>query len=139
MKKKSKKRKKKIVIKKFRLLVFLSIIIAAIILISTNVQEKQKQSKAINTVSTYMSYINESKYDEMYKMLASTSKNNITEEQFIERNQGIYEQLEVSGVTVSNMTEEEENRKNQNRIYNKYGNISRKSNFCKYYKTYWRR
>ena len=109
MKKKSKKHKK-IVIKKMRVISFLTIIITAIILISINIQEKQRQSKAMDTVNTYISYINESKYDEMYKMLATTSKNNIEEEKFIERNQKIYEQLEVSDVKVSNMNEEDENR-----------------------------
>ena len=50
----------------------------------------------------------------MYKMLSASSKNTITEEDFIERNRTIYEQLEARNVRTSNMEEEDENRKNKN-------------------------
>ena len=113
---KKKKKRKKIRLKKIRVITILSIIIFAIMLLSYNIKIVQKQTKEEETVSRYMSYINEAKYSEMYKMLATISKNNITEEAFIERNQTIYEQLEVSNVQTSNMKEEEENRKNKGKL-----------------------
>lgn len=111
MKKKSKKNKKKIVIRKLMTIVVLIIIIAIMILLCVN-NGSSKQTKAMETVSKYMSYINEKKYDEMYEMLALSSKKNITKENFIERNENVYNRLEANHVKVSEMKEEEENRKN---------------------------
>ena len=112
MKKKRKKSKKKIKLKKIRIIAFLAIIIIAVVLIFHN-QNTHKQTRAMSVVDKYISYINEAKYDEMYKMLSASSKNTITENDFIERNRTIYEQLEARNVTTSNMEEEDENRKNK--------------------------
>ncbi len=96
---------------KIKIISIFVLIILAIILLFCNVQGNQKQTKEMETVSQYMSYINEAKYAQMYAMLASTSKKSITEEEFIEKHQAIYEQLEASNIQTSNMKEEEENRK----------------------------
>lgn len=112
MKKKRKKSKKKVKLKKIRIIAILVIIIIAIILIFHS-QSGERQTKAMSIVDKYISYINEGKYDEMYKMLSASSKNTITEEDFIERNKTIYEQLEARNITTSNMEEEDENRKNK--------------------------
>lgn len=109
---KKKKKRRKIRLKKMRIITIFLVIIFATILLSSNIQKTRKQTKEGETVSTYISYINEAKYAEMYKMLAETSKKSITEEEFIEKNQTIYEQLEASNVQTSNMKSEEENRKN---------------------------
>lgn len=110
MNKKGKKRK--IRIKKARILALLCIIMFAIIFIFRSVNGgKENLSKAMKTVSTYMSYINEEKYEEMYELLDTSSKKKITKEEFIARNKEIYESLEATSVTVSDMKEEElENR-----------------------------
>ncbi len=113
MKKKRKKSKKKIKLKKMRIIAILVIIIIAAVLIFHS-QNGRKQTKAMSVLDKYISYINETKYDEMYKMLSASSKNTITEEDFIERNRTIYEQLEARNVRTSNMEEEDENRKNKN-------------------------
>ena len=110
MKKKSSNKKKKILIKKMKIISFLVIILASLILLLCFVFGKPKLSKAMNTVNTYMSYINDAKYDEMYSMISNTS--NISKDEFIDRNKTIYESLEANSVTLSNMSEEEENRKN---------------------------
>lgn len=136
---KKKKKKRKIMMQKVKIISIFVLIILATILLFCNVQGNQKQTKEMEIVSRYMSYINESKYAEMYAMLSDASKKSITETDFIEKHQMIYEQLEASNVQTSNMKEEEENRENQSYIYNKYGNLSWKSNICKYYETYKRR
>lgn len=106
-------KKKRVKIKKIRLigiLVVIMIIIAfGIVLFSAS--GEVKLTKAMNTVSTYMSYINESKYDEMYAMLSENSKASVTKEEFITRNQTIYNEIEANNVSVYNMAEEEENGK----------------------------
>ena len=95
---------------KIKIISIFVIVILMIILLFCNVQGNQKQTKEMETVTRYMSYINEEKYAEMYAMLASTSKKTITEADFIEKHQTIYEQLEASNVQTRNMKEEEENR-----------------------------
>lgn len=134
MKKKSKKNKKKIVIRKIITMIVLITIIAIIILLCVN-NLNSKQTKAMETVSKYMSYINEKKYDEMYEMLASSSKKNITKENFIEKNEDIYNRLEASHVEVSDMKEEEENRKNKDSVQNKHGNNGGFIKVFQYYQT----
>lgn len=112
MKKKGKKRK--IRIKKTRLFTILGVILLGAILIFCDFGgDKNKETASMKAVSTYMSLAAEEKYDEMYELLDITSKKKITKEDFVKRNKEIYESLEATGMTVSNMTEEElENRKN---------------------------
>lgn len=117
MKKKGKKRK--IRIKKTRLFTVLGTIAIGLILIFVDFGEsKDKQTASMKVVSDYMSLASEEKYDDMYQLLDSTSQKKITKEDFVKRNKEIYESLEATGMTVSNMTEEElENRKNQSNVH----------------------
>ena len=71
----------KIKLKKMRIIAILVIIIIAAVLIFHS-QNGRKQTKAMSVLDKYISYINETKYDEMYKMLSASSKNTITEEDF---------------------------------------------------------
>lgn len=48
---------------------------------------------------TYMSYIQEKKYEEMYQMLDVEASGQISEEDFIKRNFAIYEGIEIQNVT----------------------------------------
>lgn len=116
--KKGKKTKKKIAMKKLKIKLFLILIIALIIFAVIRLtNEEVHLTKAMKTLDTYMSYINEAKYDEMYEMLSESSKKNITKENFIARNEEMYGQIEASSITVSNMSEEDENRKSKDSIY----------------------
>lgn len=98
-------KKKKIRINKIRFITILSIIIAIIAFIYIMLV-KDKPTKAMNTVSTYMSYINEEKYAEMYDMISDSAKKNISKEDFITRNKSIYDDLEASSIVVRDMEEE---------------------------------
>lgn len=131
MKKKSKK-SKKILMKKMRVIAVFVIVIVAIILLI--IPMGNKETKAMKFVDTYISYINEAKYEEMYNMITSNSKGNISQEDFINKNKGVYGELEASNVTVYNMSEEEENRKNKNNIHNKDEYNCRSFRICKYHK-----
>ena len=51
-------------------------------------------------LKSYMNYITEQKYDEMYKMIDISKSNNITQENFVERNSGIYEGIEVKNMSI---------------------------------------
>ena len=116
--KKGKKSKKKILIKKIRIILILIILILITVFIYKSINGSNKLTKAMSTVDKYMSYLNESKYSEMYDMLTVGTKRNITKEDFITRNEEIYGQIEASSITVSNMSEEEqENRKSKSYIY----------------------
>lgn len=61
----------------------------------------------METVATFMSYINDRQYEAMYDMLSESAKKSTTKEEFIERNETVYNDLEVSQVNISNMKEEE--------------------------------
>lgn len=134
-----KKKRKKTTINKARVLAVLLIIIAiiaAIIFIFRSVGEENPQSKPVSTVSTYMSYINDAKYEEMYELLDSSSKNNVTKEEFIAKNETIYSQLQASGIKVSDVKEgETENRKSKGYFFNTDANNSGRTKLCKYCKT----
>lgn len=114
MKKKS-KRSKKINKKKFirsiRIITILSIVIILAIVILCCSGVLNKQSEPVKTLIAYMSYINEENYAAMYDMLSNNSKDRITKETFIERNQNIYNRLEANNVHLSDITEQEENGK----------------------------
>ncbi len=140
MKKKKKKyNKKKLIIK--RMFLFVILIILAIICFFVFQKEDTQIlfSGPMRTLSEYVSYINEGDYEKMYDMISTSSKNKVTKEAFIEKNKTIYEQLEAKNVDVSDMKEEEENRKNEGSIYKYHGYNSWKCHICKYRKTCKRR
>ena len=56
----------------------------------------------------YISLINEQKYEEMYAMLTEESKTQISQEDFIKRNQNIYEGIEMTDMKAEITTVEEE-------------------------------
>lgn len=107
-----KKKKKKIVIKKLIILIFFASLIGMIAFININNNNEEKRSEAMEALNTYMCYINDGKYEEMYNMLSNESKKDITKEDFVSLNKTVYEQIEASHILLSNMEEEEEVRKN---------------------------
>ena len=61
-------------------------------------------------MQTFASYINDKKYEDMYSLLSSKSKANISEEDFIKRNKNIYEGIEAENFSVDIQSIENENK-----------------------------
>ena len=58
---------------------------------------------------SYITLINEQKYEEMYAMLTEESKLQISQEDFIKRNKNIYEGIEMTNMEIEITSVEEEN------------------------------
>ena len=88
--------------KKFIIIVISIILILAIsvgIGITIYFNNKPK-NKPEDVLQTFASYINDKKYEDMYSLLSSKSKANISEEDFIKRNKNIYEGIEAKNFSV---------------------------------------
>ena len=59
---------------------------------------KEKLEEVLNT---YISYINEQNYEAMYEKLSNSSKESISQEDFITRNQNIYEGIDSSNIKIN--------------------------------------
>ena len=59
---------------------------------------KEKPEEVLNT---YISYINEQNYEAMYEKLSNSSKESISQEDFITRNQNIYEGIDSSNIKIN--------------------------------------
>lgn len=66
----------------------------------------------------YISLINEQKYEEMYAMLTENSKAQISQEDFIERNQNIYEGISMTNMKSETVLIEDEDSKTKAINYN---------------------
>lgn len=98
--------------KKFIIIVISIILILAIsvgIGITIYFNNKPK-NKPENVLQTFASYINDKKYEDMYSLLSSKSKANISEEDFIKRNKNIYEGIEAKNFSVDIQSIENENK-----------------------------
>ena len=77
--------------------VIIGIIITVILMIAIIVgivvmnMPKEKPEEVLNR---YFSYINEQNYEAMYEELSNPSKENVSREDFITRNQNIYEGID---------------------------------------------
>lgn len=67
---------------------------------------------------TYISFINEQKYEEMYEMLTVDSKTQISQEDFIKRNKNIYNGIDMTNMKAEITSVEEENSTTQKISYN---------------------
>jgi len=67
---------------------------------------------------SYISLINEQKYEEMYAMLTEDSKKQISQEDFIKRNKNIYEGLDMTEMKVDVISVEEEETSIRKMSYN---------------------
>ena len=65
-------------------------------------------TKPDDLLVTYMSYIQEKKYEEMYQMLDVEASGQISEEDFIKRNSAIYEGIEIQNMTTTIISYNEE-------------------------------
>ena len=98
--------------KKFIIIVISIILILAIsvgIGITIYFNNKPK-NKPENVLQTFASYINDKKYEDMYSLLSSKSRANISEEDFIKRNKNIYEGIETENFSVDIQSIENENK-----------------------------
>lgn len=98
--------------KKFIIIVISIILILAIsvgIGITIYFNNKPK-NKPENVLQTFASYINDKKYEDMYSLLSSESKANISEKDFIKRNKNIYEGIEAKNFSVDIQSIENENK-----------------------------
>lgn len=98
---------KKIIIIVISIILILAISVGIGITIYFNNKPKNKPE---DVLQTFASYINDKKYEDMYSLLSSKSKANISEEDFIKRNKNIYEGIEAENFSVDIQSIENENR-----------------------------
>lgn len=98
---------KKIIIIVISIILILAISVGIGITIYFNNKPKNKPEDVLQVLA---SYINEKKYEEMYSLLSSKSKANISEEDFIKRNKNIYEGIEAENFSVDIQSIENENK-----------------------------
>lgn len=58
------------------------------------------KEKPEDILKTYISLINEQKYDEMYNMISNESKSQISQEEFVKRNKNIYEGIDAYDIKI---------------------------------------
>ena len=94
--------------KKVLISILVVLAIAIIVAVAIFVVNRNKV-KPEDTLYTYISLINEQKYDEMYQMLSSDSKSEISQEDFVTRNKNIYNGIDAVNVKVevSNVEKED--------------------------------
>ena len=98
---------KKIIIIVISIILILAISVRIGITIYFNNKPKNKPE---DVLQTFASYINDKKYEDMYSLLSSKSKANISEEDFIKRNKNIYEGIEAENFSVDIQSIENENK-----------------------------
>ena len=98
---------KKIIIIVIIIILILAISVGIGITIYFNNKPKNKPE---DVLQTFASYINDKKYEDMYSLLSSKSKANISEEDFIKRNKNIYEGIEAENFSVDIQSIENENK-----------------------------
>lgn len=96
---------------------FIIIVISIILILAISVEigitiyfNNKPKNKPENVLQTFASYINDKKYEDMYSLLSSKSKANISEEDFIKRNKNIYEGIEAKNFSVDIQSIENENK-----------------------------
>lgn len=75
----------------------------------------RNREKAEDTVKEYFAYLSEGKYDQMYALLDSESRSAYSEEDFISRNQNIYEGIGASDIRVD-VPEDEDSRREDTEV-----------------------
>ena len=87
--------------KKTIMWIIIAIVVIATIIgtIATFVITKNS-NKPENIWQQYISYINEQKYEEMYELLTEDSKTKISKEDFIKRNENIYDGIDMTDMKI---------------------------------------
>ena len=86
---------KKTVIIAIAIILAIAIIAGVIFIINKNTPKPEE------TLSTYISLLNEQKYEEMYNMISENSKTQISQEDFIKRNKNIYEGIDAYDIKIT--------------------------------------
>ncbi len=95
--------------KKIIIIVCLIIIIAILIGVYVYISN-MPQNEPQNVLESYISQINEKNYEGLYDLISSTSKENISKEDFINRNKNIYEGIDSANIKIEiNNIEKEQN------------------------------
>lgn len=81
--------------------VLLVLLIASAVLFFLRESRISFQMQAEECVRTYMKHIEKQEYEEMYAMTADADGDNISKEEFIERNSRIYQGMEISDFKIS--------------------------------------
>ena len=124
MRKKKRKKHTKIITK---IVLFSGILIGGgigiVTIMNCNVPEKR--------LMEYMKYIEKGEYEQMYAMLDQKKSSMNSKEEFIERNSKIYEGIEMSDLSITDITvKRQRKRKCGSFLYNKYADCCRK---CRIY------
>lgn len=98
-----------------KIIIIIAISIILIIAISAGIGltiylKNKPKNKPEDVLQTFASYINSKRYENMYSLLSSKSKANISEEDFIKRNKNIYEGIETENFSVDIQSIENENK-----------------------------
>ncbi len=88
------KNKKTIIITLIIAIIIICAIVGAVMYVNS------KKEKPEETLSKYISLINEQKYEEMYNMLSKESQEQISQEDFIKRNKNIYEGIDAYNIKI---------------------------------------
>ena len=94
------------------------VVIATIVCTIAAVVLNKNKNKPEGVWQTYIDYINEQKYEEMYSMLTNDSKSQISQEDFVSRNKNIYDGIEMEDMKIQITSVEEENSTTTKIVYN---------------------
>ncbi len=110
MRRKKHKKRRKQTVKILWITVGLLGIIALSLTAHVSFSETQDMPQAApeELLLTYMSYIPEQKYEEMYQMIDVKESGNISQEDFIQRNAAIYEGIEMQNLSVTILSYQED-------------------------------
>ena len=75
------------------------VVIIAILLTAIFIKNKDTE-KPEDILSSYVSLINEQKYDEMYSQISEESKSEVSQEDFVKRNKNIYEGIDAYDIKI---------------------------------------
>lgn len=84
-------------------IIIIAVSVLVIMIAATSIFLWRKAAKAVTPeelLLQYMAYIETKNYEQMYEMLDMQSKMNITEEDFISRNQNIYEGIKAKNIKI---------------------------------------
>ena len=96
--------KKKVLIPIF-FIILLVVIIAIIVVLNTD------KEKPEDVFKSYISKINEKKYEEMYEMLSNEAKSKISKDDFITKNKNIYEGIDALNINIDITETKKEDKK----------------------------
>ena len=94
--------------KKALIITLLIILIIAIAIVGGIIYSNTPKENAQQVLAKYISLINEKKYEELYSILSTEFKNNISEDDFVTRNKNIYEGIDAVNIKVQVQNEEKQ-------------------------------